>query len=178
MSGIVAKVKEEIRKILVVAAFFSAGFILIHIANRLLTEGSSVQLATLTRAIFGGLIVAKVLLSVDLLPFVNAFPGKPLAQNIVWKSSLYIAGGVIFLYIEPFLKNLLKGAGLFAAHSRAWDELMLPRTWATVIWLALLMAVFVTLMELSTVIGKDQLKHMFLGRGRKPAKQGEFRDAA
>jgi hypothetical protein len=178
MPGIVAKAKEEIRKILVVAAFFSAGFILIHISNRLLTEGSHVQIATLTRAIFGGLILAKVLLIVDLLPFVHAFPGKPLLNNIVWKSSLYIAGGVIFLYIEPFLKNLLKGAGLFVSYSRAWEELMLPRTWATVIWVAMLMLVFVTLNELSRVIGKDQLKHMVFGRGGKPVEPERFRDAA
>jgi hypothetical protein len=55
---------------------------------------------------------------------------------------------------------------------------MLPRTWATVIWLALLMAVFVTLKELSRVLGEDQLKHAFLGRGRKPTEQERFRDAA
>jgi hypothetical protein len=178
MSGIVVKVKEEIRKMLVVALFFSIGFSLIHISNRLLTEGSSVELNSLTRAIFGGLIVAKVLASVDLLPFVHAFPGKPLVQNIVWKSSLYVAGGVIFLYIEPLLKNLFRGAGLFVAHSRALQELMLPRTWATVIWVAMLMAVFVTLKELSRVIGKDQLKYIFFGRGGKPATQERFRDAA
>jgi hypothetical protein len=178
MAGAVAKAKEEVRKILVVALFFSAGFCLIHVSNRLLTEGSSVEIASLARAIFGGLIVAKVLLSVDLLPFVNAFPGRPLAQNIVWKSSLYIAGGVIFLYIEPFLKNLLKGAGVFASHSQAWQELMLPRTWATLIWVAMLMSVFVTLKELSRLIGKDDLKHMVFGRVGKRAEPERFRDAA
>ena len=178
MPGVVAKAKEEFRKMLVVAMFFSAGFCLIHVSNRLLTEGSHVQIANLTRAIVGGLIVAKVLLSVDLLPFVHAFPGKPLARNVVWKSSLYVAGGVIFLYIEPLLKNLFRGAGLFVSHSRAWQELMLPRTWATVIWVAILMAVFVTLTELSRVIGKDQLKYMFFGRGRKLATQDRSRHAA
>jgi len=178
MPGVVAKAKEELRKILVVAVFFSAGFCLIHVSNRLLTEGSQVHIANLARAIFGGLIVAKVLLSVDLLPFVHAFPGKPLAHNIVWKSSLYIAGGVIFLYFEPFMKNLIRGAGLSASHSRAWEELMLPRTWATVIWVAMLMAVFVTLKELSRVIGKDELKNMVFGRGDKRAEPERFRDAA
>src|SRR5215467_14637577 len=178
MPGVVAKAKEELRKILVVAVFFSAGFCLIHVSNRLLTEGSQVQIANLARAIFGGLIVAKVLMSVDLLPFVHAFPGKPLAHNIVWKSSLYIAGGVIFLYFEPFMKNLIRGAGLSASHSRAWQELMLPRTWATLIWVAMLMVVFVTIKELSRVIGKDRLKYVFFGRGGKLAEEERFRDAA
>lgn len=178
MPGVVAKVKEEFRKILVVAVFFSAGFCLIHVSNRLLTEGSHVEIASLTRAIFGGLIVAKVLMSVDLLPFVNAFPGGLLVHNIVWKSSLYVAGGVAFLYIEPFVKNLFKGIGVPASHSRAWQELMLPHTWATVIWVAMLMAVFVTLRELSRVIGKDQFKHMFLGHRGKLVTEERFRDAA
>lgn len=178
MPGVASKAKEEFRKILVVAVFFSAGFCLIHLSNRLLLEGSHVELATLTRAIFGGLIVAKVLLSVDLLPFVHAFPGKPLARNIAWKSSLYVAGGVTFLYIEPFIKNLFRGIGLYASSSRAWQELMLPHTWATVIWLAMLMTVFVTLMELSRVIGKSQLKNMFFGHRGKPETHERSRDVA
>ena len=178
MPGAVARAKDEVRKILVAALFFSTGFCLIHVSNRLLTEGSRVEIASLTRAVVGGFIVAKVLSSVDLLPFVHAFPGKPLVLNIGWKSLLYLVGGVFFLYIEPFLKNLFKGAGLFASHSRAWQELMLPRTGATLIWVAMLLAAFVTLQELSRVIGKDQLKHMFLGHKGKPAAQLPSRDAA
>jgi hypothetical protein len=178
MRRVVAKAKEELGKILVVAVFFSAGFCLIHIANQLLTEGSHVEIASLARAILGGLIVAKVLLSVNLLPFVHAFPGKPLLPNIMWKSSLYVAGGVIFLYIDPLLKNLFRGAGISVSHSRAWHEVMLSRTWASVIWVAMLMTVFVTLQELARVIGKEELRYMFFGRRRKPVNQERFPDAA
>ena len=178
MPRAVAKVKEEIRKILAAALFFAAGFCLIHVSNRLLTEGSNIQLASLTRATFGGLVVAKVLLTVDLLPFVHAFPGRPLVHNIVWKSWLYIVGGVMFLYIEPLVKSLFKGAGLLASHARAWQELMLPRTWATMIWLAMLLVVFVTLKELSRVIGNDRLRYLFFGRRGRLVTEERSRDAA
>lgn len=178
MAGVFAKVQEELRKILVVAVFFSAGFCLVHVSNQLLTQGSHVELASLARAILGGLIVAKVLLGVNVLPFVHAFPGRPLLQNIVWKSSLYVAGCVTFAYVEPLLKNIFRGAGLFASHSRALQELMLPRTWATVIWVAMLMIVFVTLQELTDVIGKEQLTNMMFGQKDKLPNQERFRDAA
>jgi len=178
MSGIIDKVKEEVRKILVVALFFSTGFCLIHVCTLLFSEGSDLQIASITKGLVGGFIVAKVLLMMDLLPFVNAFPSRPLVNNVVWKSSLYVAGGVIFLYIEPFLKNVFKGAGLYSAHLHAWEELMLPRTWATVIFLAMLMVVFVAFQELSRVIGKDRMKHMFFGQRHKPAAAKSFRDAA
>jgi hypothetical protein len=178
MPPLVAKVKEELRKMLVVAVFFATGFCIIIIHNRLLTHGSNIEIAGFARAMIGGLIVAKVLLTVNLLPFVHAFPDKPLVHNITWKTSLYVVAGIIYLYIEPFLKSLVKGMGIFASHSRAWQELMLPRTWATVIWLAVLMAIFVTFQEVSRVIGNERLKEIFLGRKDKSVTEIRSRKAA
>lgn len=178
MSSLAAKVKEEVRKMLVVAVFFALGFCLLIIHNRLLTAGSGIEIAGFGRALVGGLIVAKVLLTVNMLPFVHAFPDKPLVQNIVWKTSLYVVGSVIFLYIEPFVKSLVKGMGVAVSHSRAWHEVLLPRTWATVIWLAVLMAVFVTAQELGRVMGKEQLRDIFLGHKSKPFTEERHRDAA
>ena len=167
MTKVVAKLKEELRKILVIAVFFAIGFCIIILNNRLITAGTGIQIAPFARALIGGLIVAKVLLLVDLLPFVHAFPDKPLVHNVAWKSSLYVAASVIFLYIEPFFKSLFKGAGFYAANSRAWHELMLPRTWATLMWLAVLMVGFVMMQELSHVLGKDQMKYIFFGDRKK-----------
>jgi hypothetical protein len=164
MPRAVARVKEEIRKILTAAVFFSTGFCLIVLADRLLTRGSGVEIASFARALIGGLIVAKVLLVVDLLPFVHAFPTKPLVHNIIWKSSMYIAGSLVFRYLEPLVKSLFKGMGLAASHFSALGEFMLPRFWAIEIWLAMLLVVFVTMQELSRVVGKEKLRLMFFGR--------------
>jgi hypothetical protein len=178
MSGVVAKLKEEIPELLVAAVFFSIGFCIIILHNRLLTEGSGIEIAGFARALVGGLIVAKVLLSVDMLPFVHGFPHKPIVYNIGWKTLLYLAASVVFLYTEPFLRNLFKGVGLYSSHSRAWHELMLPRTGATVIWVLVLLLMFVTMKELSRVIGKEKLKQVFFGSRGGPAKPVRFRDVA
>ena len=164
MRQAVARAQHEIRRMMVAAAFFATGFCLIHVSNQLFTEGSTVQIARLSQAIIGAFLVAKVLALVDLLPWVDAFPDPPLVLNIVWKTSLYVLGGVVFLYIEPFLKNIFKGSGMLTSHLRAWQELILPRTWATIIWLGILLAFFVTLQELGRALGKEQLKHLLLGR--------------
>jgi hypothetical protein len=178
MSPSVAKAKEEFRHLLVAAVFFATGFCLIILAERLFVEGSRIESISLVRALVGGLVVAKVLLLVDLLPFVHAFPNKPLIHNIVWKSSLYVAASLGFRYIEPLVKNLFKGMSLYASNSGAMHELMLPRTWAVVILLAMLLVGFVTMQELSRVIGKEQLQFIFLGAGRKAPPEKRFRDAA
>ena len=92
----------------------------------------------------------------------DAFPNKPILYNIGWKTSLYAAGALVFLYTEPFLKHIVKGAGLYRSHAEAWRELMLPRTWATVIWVVVLLLVFVTMKEISRVIGRDRSVNSFV----------------
>ena len=174
----VDSVKKEARKVIVTAVFFAIGFCIILVHNRLLTEGTGFRTASFARALIGGLIAAKILISVDMLPFVDAFPDKPIVYNIGWKTFLYAAGALVFLYMEPFLKHLIRRAGLYASHSEAWGELMRPRTWATMIWVVVLLLVFVTMKEISRVIGKDQLKSMFLGRRRKLTTEVRHRDAA
>jgi len=178
MPRAVARVKEEGRKVLLTAVFFAIGFCIILVHNRLLTEGTGFHTVSFARALIGGLIAAKVLLSVDMLPFFDAFPHKPIVYNIGWKTSLYAAGALVFLYTEPFFKHLIREGGLYASHSEAWRELVLPRTWATMIWVIVLLLVFVTMQEISRVIGRDQLKHMFLGHRRKPPVGIGSRDAA
>ena len=159
----VDSVKKEGRKIIATAVFFAIGFCIILVHNRLLTEGTGFRTVSFARALIGGLIAAKVLISMDMLPFVDAFPHKPIVYNIGWKTFLCAAGALVFLYMEPFLKHLIGRAGLYASHSEALRELMLPRTWATMIWMVVLLLVFVTMQEIGRVIGKDQLKRIFLG---------------
>lgn len=172
------RVKSEFHKLLFAAIFFSVGFCIIIVHNRLLTEGSSIQIAGYGRAVIGGFIVAKVLLMVDVLPFVDIFPKKPLVYNIAWKSFLYVLVSLGVLYMDPLLTNLVKGVSFSLSTSRAWHELMLPRTWATMIWLAMLLLVFVAAQEMSRVLGKGQLECLFFGNRQVPAPEARFRDAA
>ncbi len=164
MAGRAARVKEEVRKVLVAAVYFATGFCFIVLADRLITMGSGIETASFFRAVVGGLIVAKILLIVDLFPFVHAFPGKPLVHNIIWKSSIYVAASLVFRYMEPFIKYLFKGMGLSASHSAVLEEFAKPRFWAIEIWLAMLLVGFVTMQELSRVVGKEKLRLMFFGR--------------
>jgi hypothetical protein len=176
----VARLKEEARKGLVVAVYFAIGFLIIQFHNRLLVEGSNIKIQSYVSGLVGGLIAAKVLLSVDALPFFDAFSDKPMIFTVGWKTALYTAGALGFLYTEPFLKHLIRGAGLYASHLQAWQELTLSRTWAKMIWVVVLLLGFVIMQELSREIGKDSLKRMFFGpRHKLPADRRErFRDAA
>lgn len=178
MSGAHGTVKQEVGKFLATALFFSTGFCLILSAERLVTHGSGIELDSFFQALYGGLIVAALLRIVDSLPFVDAFLGKPLIHNIVWKSSLYIGASLVYRYVKPLVKSIFEGLSLPAAADNALHEFMLARRWAIEIWVAMLVVVYVTMMELIRAIGKDRLKEIFLGPGHKSARERYSRDAA
>jgi hypothetical protein len=169
--------KQEAGKFLATALFFSTGFCLIFVTERLVTRGSGIEVASFFRALYGGLIVAAVLRVVDLLPFVHAFPGKPLIYNIAWKSSLYLVASLVYRYVAPLVRYLFQGMSLPAAASGALQDFMLTRRWAIEIWLAMLLVVYVTMQELARAIGRDRLKEMFFGSRSKPTKGRYSRDA-
>jgi hypothetical protein len=88
MPGARARVVAEIRELLGVALFFALASCLVVFTDRLLVSGSEIKTATFASAIVAGLIIAKVLLLVDMLPFVDAFPDRPLVYNIAWKAPI------------------------------------------------------------------------------------------
>src|SRR5262245_34471260 len=141
-----SRAKGGVVKFLVTAVYFSTGFCLILVAERLVTRGSSIEVASFFQAVIGGLIVAVVLLAVDSLPLVDAFPGKPLIYNILWKSSIYIAASLVYRYVKPLVKYLVQGTSLSAAASSALQEFLLPRRWAIEIWLAMLLVAYATML--------------------------------
>lgn len=162
--GRVERIKNEVRELLIAAAFFSVGFCLIVLADRLMTKGSDVEIASFAQAAIGGVIVAKVLLLVDLLPFVHGFPNKPLAHNVVWKGTLYVTASLVVRYVEPVIKSLFHGVSVAVAHSRAMEEFSQPRFWALEIWLAVLFMIFATIRELDRFLGEGKLRLIFFGR--------------
>ena len=166
MRGAFEWIREECRKILGIAVFFAVAFCLIVLANKLMVEGSSIQVTSFAKALIGGLIVAKILLIVDLLPFVDAFPDKPLIHNIVWKSFLYIAASLVFHYVEPLVELLLKGVGVASAHHQTLQAFKQPMFWANQIWVSLLLVLFVTMRELSRALGEGQFRRLFFGVGQ------------
>lgn len=155
---------KKLREFLGAAVFFAVAFSLIVMANRLLIKGSDIEAGSFIRAFVGGLIVAKVLVTVDLLPFVDAFPGKPLVYNIIWKTPIYVVASLLFQYVEPFFTSLFAGASVTLAHHDALHAFAQPRFWAVQIWLTLLLVIFVSMHELSRALGKDKMRLLFFGR--------------
>ena len=77
---------------------------------------------------------------------------------------LSAVASLVVRYLEPLIKFLFAGATMVAAHDHAAQWFTQPMFWANEIWVALLLVIFVTMQELSRVLGKDKMKLMFIGR--------------
>ena len=119
---------------------------------------------TYARAIIGGLIVAKLLFFVDLIPGVDAFRGKPLIYNMLWKTPIYLAMSLVYRYLEPVIGSVVARVSVAEAHAPAVEEFTHPAFWAIEVWLAALFAVFVMMRELTLALGKDKVRILFFGR--------------
>ena len=156
--------KKEFVQYIGSAIFFAGAFCLIVLAEKLTLAGSEVHVASFARAIIGGLIVAKLLFFVDMIPGVDAFRGKPLIYSIVWKTPIYVAMSLVYRYLEPVIVSVVAGLSVAEAHAHMVEEFTHPTFWAIEVWLAALFAVFVMMRELTLALGKDKVRVLFFGR--------------
>ena len=118
------------------------------------------------------MLVGKVVLMVDKLPFVNKFPDRPLIYNILWKSLIYFLAALIVRYPGQVVPLLMKHESLMEANRHLIDEVVWPHFWLLQMWLSVLFLIFCDLRELVRVIGRDKVIQMFFGDRIKIVKEG------
>ena len=163
MSKIFQRLKQEFLGVIPAAIYFFIAFQLLAFTRDLIVQEYDVEISTFVAATVGALIVAKIVMVVDLLPFVNRFPDKPLIYNIVWKTSIYLVAAFLFRYIEYLVPFVLDYGDIAEANRHLLDEVVWPHFWIVQIWLFVLFFLYCVLKELVRVLGRDSVSSMFLG---------------
>jgi hypothetical protein len=157
--------KHEFREVLPPAIFFLIAFHIVIMDRRLMLREYGLPLTSIAGATVGALLVAKVVLVTDMLPFVNRFPDKPLIYNIVWKTGIYVIAALFVHYLEHLVPLWWSTGGLGAAQRRLMHEIVWPHFWAIQLWLVVLLFVYCSLREFVRAIGREKTIQMFFGRG-------------
>jgi len=165
MTNILQKIKHEFLQILPPTIFFFFAFNIVAITTALILKGQGIEVTSILTATVLALIVAKVMLVADYLPFINKFPDKPLIYNIVWKTAIYVLAVLLARYVEHLLPFLKEDGGFVAAHQHLLREVVWPRFWAIQIWFVVLFFFYSMLVELVRALGKERVLKMFFGRG-------------
>lgn len=161
-----ARVKHEILEAIPPAIFFFLAFQLITFTQALMLEQYGVQVSTFVMATVAALVVAKVVLIVDLLPFVNRFPRKPLIYNVVWKTTIYVLAALLVRYAEHLFDFWREHGSLAEANRTMLDQVVWPHFWAVQLWLLVLFLMYCSLRELVRALGPARVRTLFFGSGR------------
>ena len=166
MRGFASRVKHEILAVIPPTVFFFITFQLITITRDLMLQRYGIRISSFVTASVAALLVAKVVLIADHLPFVNRFPEKPLIYNVVWKTAIYLVAAFIVRYVEHLVRFSREHGDVGVAHRQLVDEVVWPHFWAVQIWLAVLFFVYGALRELILVLGRERVMAMFFGPRR------------
>ncbi len=158
-----AILKHEFRLMLPPTIFFFIAFMLITVTQRLILREYNVPVTGFATAVIGALLVGKVVLITDNLPFINKFPNHPLIYNIAWKSSIYFIASLLFRYGEHLIGFLHKHEDFMVANQHLLAEIVWPHFWLVQMWLVVLFFIYCTLRELTRVIGREEVKRIFFG---------------
>jgi hypothetical protein len=152
-------VRGEIRELTPLVIYFFIALNVVGFTRTLILKEYGISVSTFVNASIGSLIVAKVVLVVGFLPFMEPFPRVPVIYNALWKTFLYVLGAIAFQILEKAIPLLLRHERL----APTWEQLATPHFWVIQIWLTILFLVFCTFRELFSVLGPARTKEIFLG---------------
>jgi hypothetical protein len=157
---------HEFRQVLPPTIFFFVGFNLILFTKRLILQDYLIQFTGFFIATTAALIVGKVVLVADKMPFLRRFDHAPLAQPILFKTVIYTLFVFAARLIEAFIHYVVEGGtvgqGGFIEHqlgSFSWHHFI-----ATQMWIFVLFLIYVTASEVNDLLGDGELFKIFFTR--------------
>lgn len=162
MAKIIRKIKEEIIHALPAIIYFLIALSVIYFCIGLSLPPGEERYFSYPMILLGALLLGKVIVIVNVLPFVNLFPKKPLIYNITWKFILY-AFFVFLAWVGDSFFHLIYQYDQFdLAYYAIKAELLSPVFLATLVWLLLIFLVYVFLSEYMRVLGFKKVIRMLL----------------
>jgi hypothetical protein len=157
---------HEFRAVLPPTLFFFLGFNLILFTKRLFLADYLIEYAGFLIATTGALIVGKVVLVANKMPFLRRFDHAPLAYPILFKTIVYTALVFLARLLEMLVHYVIGGGALggggFVDH--ILGEFSWPRFVATQLWIFVLFLGYVTASELNDLLGDGELFRIFFTR--------------
>ncbi|APG28990.1 hypothetical protein A7E78_02520 [Syntrophotalea acetylenivorans] len=172
MGHITSRLKHELVEAIPAAVFFFIAFQVIAFTQALMLRQYGIQVSTFVTATIAALVVAKVVLLADLLPFMSRFRKKPLIFGVLWKTIIYMIAALLVSYIEQLLHFVREHGDLARANRHLLDEVVWPHFWAIQIWLLIIFLVFCSLRELIRILGRERMARIFFGPSGTRVDQG------
>jgi|SRR6516165_208906 hypothetical protein len=163
-------VANEFMHVLPAVLFFTAGFNLIVFSVNLALAAYFIRVSSFLIATGAALIVGKVVLVADKLPFLRRFDTAPLIWPILFKTAVYWALVFVARIIEAFVKYWISYGHPAGFLQYLVDEFSWSRFAFVQIWILVLFLIYTSGVELNALFGQDELYKLMFVRGSTKAK--------
>lgn len=164
MSKILNKIKELFLEMLPPFIFFLIMFHLLLITRALILQHHGIATRSSAIAVVSALIVAKVVLIANRIPFLNLYPKKPLIHNVVLKTVVFSIFTMLFMTIEELVRLARTDGGFSAAWGKITSDFTWPYFFVREAWIFILILLYCAGSELTRAIGKEKVAEIFFGR--------------
>lgn len=157
-------VKREFLRVFPAFVFFLVAFNLINIIEALFLKSKGIPPFSFYTVFLAAAVIAKILVVIEHLPFINAFPEKPLICNVLWKTFIYEASAFIVRLLMRIVPPILESKSFalgYDAFKKAFDSMQFLSI--QILYLVLFFT-FVTAQELILAIGAVKVRKLFFGK--------------
>ena len=160
--GIKARLREELRKYLVVSAYLYVCFGAVQLYKAALLDEVGIRYLPLGFALGKALILGKFVLIGDVVSGRSRSTSRTLLRRIAHRTVLLLTLLVVLTIVEEVLVGAIHGRGV-AQTLAEHGHLSLPEIGATVLLVLLMLIPLVTLSELSRALGAGVLAATLFG---------------
>lgn len=166
MNSIAKKIKEIFFEMLPAFIFFLIMFHLLLVTRAMILKHYGIATQSSAIAVVAALIVAKVVLIANRIPFLNLYPKRPLIYNVILKTVVFSFATMVFMLVEELARVSRKGGGFPAA----WEHMTGDFVWSLFFlreaWIFVLILLYCAGSELTRIVGREKVREIFFGRGK------------
>jgi len=155
---------EEFWKILPIALFFLTGFMLVLLIVKLTLAQYSIEVSTVSKAVIGALIAAKVVLILHHTSLDRSFREYPRVLSVIWRTIFYGLAFIFLAIAERVLDQRREHGGLANSMSYVAQHMEMHRVMALAVGIAMVFCVYFILLELSEYLGPGVIFRIFFRR--------------
>jgi hypothetical protein len=162
--SLLSKIKEQFLQMLPPALFFFVAFHIVALVHSLMLRSEGVPPTVTLSLLVAALALGRVVLTADMLPFINRYPEKPLIYNVVWKTVIYTMVSLVLHYLKDLIGHWRKAGSLAAANRQLFEDIVWPRFAALQIMLVVMIFVYCVGRELTRILGPQTMRELFFGK--------------
>lgn len=157
MSKFWQAIKNDIVEIFPAVIYFLVTFNLLHLISGIIFGDEVQRYYSYLGVSLEAVVVGKVIFIANAMPFISAFPRKPLIYNILWKFLIYGIFILVFWNAE-YVFHLYFDYRMWDV---VWQHLLrmlsLPQYWATDLLALYFLLIYVIFHELVKAVGRNKV---------------------